>query len=74
METKNFEDFEKGTYECTEPEKYSVEEFQDRFDELMQRVEGGERIAIYDGENTAVLMPVDDEFVKIYKEFNNEAP
>lgn len=52
---------------------YTVEEFQSDFDNLMSRVENGEHIAITDSENTAVLIPYDDELVKLYTE-HNEGP
>lgn len=54
-------------------EVYTVEEFQENFDELMIRVESGEHIGITDGENTAVMIPADDEIIKIYTQ-HNEAP
>jgi PHD/YefM family antitoxin component YafN of YafNO toxin-antitoxin module len=54
---------------------YTVEEFQEDFDNLMNRVvENGEYIKITDGEVTAVMIPADDEFIKLYTELNNEAP
>lgn len=53
---------------------YTVEEFQNDFDNLLARVENGEHIGITDGENTAVMIPADDELMKIYTELNNEAP
>ena len=51
-----------------------MEEFQERFDELMSRVENGEHIGIVneDGQ-AAVMMPVDDELIRIQTELNNEA-
>ena len=39
---------------------YTVEEFQERWDEMMSRVENGEHIGITNGKNTAVMMPADD--------------
>ena len=56
-------------------EVFTVEEFQERFDELMSRVENGEHIGIVneDGQ-AAVMMPVDDELIRIHTEENNEAP
>ena len=55
-------------------EVFTVEEFQERFDELMSRVENGEHIGIVneDGQ-AAVMMPVDDELIRIHTELNNEA-
>ena len=55
-------------------QNFTVEEFQEDFDNLMNRVEGGEHIVITDGQNSAVMIPADDEFIKIYTELNNEAP
>lgn len=53
---------------------YTVKEFQDDFDNLMNRVEGGEHIGIVNEEGrTVVITPVDDELIKIYTELNNEA-
>ena len=52
---------------------YTVKEFQDDFDNLMSRVENGEHIAITNGENTAVMMPYDEELVRLYTE-HNEGP
>jgi antitoxin (DNA-binding transcriptional repressor) of toxin-antitoxin stability system len=54
-------------------ETYTVEDFQSDFDNLMSRVEKGEHIMITDGECSAVLVPAEDEIVKIYTELNNEA-
>ena len=39
-------------------QKYTVEEFQERWDEMISRVEGGEHIAITNGEHTAVMIPL----------------
>jgi len=52
---------------------YTVEEFQERFDEMIDRVEKGETIGITNGTNTAVMIPADDELIRIYTEENNEA-
>ena len=58
----------------TKMEIFTVEEFQERFDELMERVENGESLGIIneDGQ-AAVMMPVDDELIRIHTELNNEA-
>ena len=53
---------------------YTVEEFQQRWDEMIDRVEKGERIGITNGSNVAVMVPADDELIRIYTEENNEAP
>ena len=56
-------------------EVFTVEEFQKRFDELMERVENGEHLGIInqDGQ-AAVMMPADEELIRIHTELNNEAP
>ena len=56
-------------------EIFTVQEFQERWDELIQRVEDGEHIGIInDNGNAAVMMPADDDTYKLYTELNNEAP
>jgi antitoxin (DNA-binding transcriptional repressor) of toxin-antitoxin stability system len=52
---------------------YTVEEFQQHWDEMIGRVESGERIGITNGSSTAVMVPADDELVRIYTDLNNEA-
>jgi prevent-host-death family protein len=55
-------------------EVFTVEEFQERFDELMERVENGERLGIVNEHGqAAVMMPADDVFIRIHTECNNEA-
>ena len=53
---------------------YTVEEFQERWDEMITRVEGGEHIGITNGSNTCVMIPADEELIRIHTELNNEAP
>jgi PHD/YefM family antitoxin component YafN of YafNO toxin-antitoxin module len=55
-------------------EVFTVEQFQQQFDELLERVENGEKIAIV-GEDgrSAVMIPADDEIIRIHTELNNEA-
>ena len=56
-------------------EVFTVQEWEERFDELFERVENGERIGIVgDNGHSAVMMPIDDELIRIYSENNNEAP
>ena len=52
---------------------YTVEEFQERWEEMIARVEGGEHIGITNGKNTCVMVSADDELIRIYTE-HNEAP
>ena len=55
-------------------EVFTIEEWEKNFDELFARVENGETIGIVkeDGQ-AAVMMPADDEIIRIYTEQNNEA-
>ena len=54
-------------------ESYSVEYWQENWEELMERVEGGENIIVENSNgNSAVMTLVDDELFKIYTEENNE--
>ena len=56
-------------------EVFTVEEFQERFDELIERVENGESLGIIDEDGrTAVMMPADDQLIRIHTELSNEAP
>ena len=55
-------------------EIFTVEEFQERFDELIERVENGEHLGIVDENGkAAVMIPTDDDLMKIYTD-HNEAP
>ena len=53
---------------------YSVEYWQNNWEALLGRVENGETIGIenINGER-AVMVPADDEILRIYTEQNNEA-
>ena len=55
-------------------EIFSIEEWEKNFDELFKRVEEGETIGIVkkDGQ-AAVMMPADDDLVRIHTENNNDA-
>jgi PHD/YefM family antitoxin component YafN of YafNO toxin-antitoxin module len=56
-------------------EVFTVAEFQERFDELVERVENGERLGIInENGQAAVMMPTVDELIRIHTELNNEAP
>ena len=52
----------------------TMKEWEENFDELIERVEKGETIGIVreDGK-AAVMMPADDELIRIHTESNNEA-
>jgi antitoxin (DNA-binding transcriptional repressor) of toxin-antitoxin stability system len=45
---------------------YTVEEFQERWDEMIGRVENGEHIGITNGKSTCVMIPADDELIRIH--------
>ncbi len=52
-------------------EFYTVEYWQKNWDELMERVENGETIGVENEEGErAVMVPADDELIKIYTEHN----
>ena len=55
-------------------EIFTLKEWEDNFDKLMERVENGETIGIVreDGQ-AAVMMPADDELMRIHTEQNNDA-
>lgn len=56
-------------------EIFTLKEWEENFDELFGRVENGETIGIMreDGQ-AAVMMPADDDLLKMYIEDNHEAP
>lgn len=57
--------------------KFTVEEFQKDFDNLMDRVENGESLMITSEYGDAVMIPYNkevEEIVKIHTEMNNDAP
>ena len=52
-------------------EVFSVEEFQERWDELINRVEEGEALGIVnENGNAAVMVSVDDPIYKMYTDHN----
>ena len=55
-------------------EVFTIQEWEENFDSLLERVENGEHIGIIgeDGK-AAVMMPADDDYYRIYRENNNEA-
>ena len=56
-------------------EIFTVQEFQENFDNLIERVENGERIGIVnDDGSAAVMIPADDNVYQMYTDYNNEAP
>ena len=50
-------------------EVFTVKEWEDNWDELFARVENGETIGVVNEDGrTAVMMPADDELIKLYTE------
>ena len=56
-------------------EVFTVEEWEENFDELFERVENGETIGIVNKDGSAaVMMPADEaEFLRIHTTDNNDA-
>jgi hypothetical protein len=54
-------------------EIYSVDEFLERWDEMIERVEHGERLGITNGTDQVVMCPADDDLLTLYSN-HNEAP
>ena len=52
---------------------YTVEEFQERWDEMIDRVENGEHIGITNGKNTAVMIPAEEHYIAIHSTLNDDA-
>ena len=52
-------------------EFFSVEYWQEHWDTLIERVEKGETIGIINEDgNRAVMVPADDELIRMYREHN----
>ena len=70
--------FMKMYQELEELQSFTVQEFQENFDNLMNRVENGESFIIRDGNNSAVIVPynetikyaiesnVDDDIIRLH--------
>ena len=55
-------------------EVFTIKEWEDNFDELFSRVENGETIGIVkENGQAAVMMPADDELIRIHTTDNNDA-
>ena len=56
-------------------EFHTITEWEKNWDELFGRVENGETIGVINEDgNKAVMVPADNELIKLYTELNNEAP
>jgi len=51
-------------------EFYTVEHWQNNWEDLIKRVEDGEYIGVTNGRNRAIMMPADDELIRIYTDHN----
>jgi len=49
-------------------EFYTVEHWQENWEELVSRVQDGESIGVTNGRNRAIMMPADEELIRIYTE------
>ena len=47
-----------------------MEHWQENWEEMIQRVEDGESIGVTNGRNRAIMMPADEELIRIYTEHN----
>lgn len=55
-------------------EVFTLKEWEENFDKLYERVENGETIGIVKEDGTAaVMMPAEDDLIRIYREENSEA-
>ena len=72
--TRTWEFFPQINTSTTRMEIYTVAEWEEKFDELFERVENGETIGIVNEDGkAAVMVPANDDLIKIYTELNNEA-
>lgn len=54
---------------------FTVQEWEENFDKLFERVENGETIGIVNQKgDKAVMVPANDDLLKMYIEDNHEAP
>ena len=53
---------------------YSVDYWEKNWEDLVERVEKGEHIGVEnENGNKAIMIPADDELIRIYTELNNDA-
>lgn len=57
--------------QLTQYKSFSVEEFQNNFEELMNRVENGETFVINSEHGTAIMLPF-KEVVEVFEEVDSE--
>ena len=68
---RRFKSYHPDAYILSTMDFYSVEYWQENWETLMNRVENGETIGV-ENENgdRAVMVPADDEILKLYTEHN----
>ena len=50
-------------------EVFTIQEWEENFDQLFKRVEDGETIGIIrEDDQAAVIMPADDELIRLYRD------
>ena len=67
---RRFKSYRSDLLNITTMQVYSVEHWQENWEELMDRVENGEHIGVTNGENTAIMIPADDELIRMYTDHN----
>jgi hypothetical protein len=56
-------------------EYYSVEYWEENWEELFERVEQGETIGVKNTNgDKAIMLPADNELIEMYRDLNNEGP
>ena len=50
---------------------YTVQHWQENWDELLSRVEDGEQLGVTNGENTAVMTKADIEILRIHTDHDD---
>ena len=52
-------------------EIYTLQEWEENFDDLLSRVENGETLGIVKEDGTAaIMMPAEDDYYRIYRDHN----
>ena len=63
---RRFESYHSDSIYTTTMDFYSVEYWQENWDSLISRIEEGEHIGITNGTNNAIMVPADDELIRMY--------
>ena len=65
-ECRRFDPFHPDSINITTMKFYSVEHWQEHWEELISKVENGESIGITNGKHKAVMVPADEELIRIH--------